>query len=62
MTLLGLLIFALVAFLAIWLVRQIPLGEPFRTIILAVVVIILLLVLLENVGMIGFLNTPVRVR
>lgn len=48
---------------ALWLVTTyIPMAEPIRRIIIAVAVLFLILWLLQGIGFLGPLNTPIRFR
>lgn len=63
MTILGVLLGLAIFGFILWLiVTYIPMPEPIRTIIIAVAVIALILWLLQGVGALGPLNTPLRVR
>lgn len=63
MTLLGLILVLAVFGFVLWLVTTfIPMPEPVKTIIIAVAVLFLLLWVLQAVGVLGGLNTPIRLR
>jgi len=48
--LISLLVFALIAYLAFWILGQIPMPQPIRVIVTAIIGIILLLALLSHGG------------
>lgn len=63
MTLLGLILVLAVFGFVLWLITSfIPMPEPVKTIIIAVAVLFLLLWVLQAVGVLGGLNTPIRLR
>lgn len=63
MTLLGLILVLAVFGFVLWLITTfIPMPEPVKTIIIAVAVLFLLLWVLQAVGVLGGLNTPIRLR
>ena len=59
MILLGLAIFGLVVYL---ITTFIPMTPPVKSVIIAIAVIVLIIWLLQGIGLIGPLNTPLRVR
>ncbi len=63
MTILGLIFFLVVIGLVMWLVNTyIPMAQPVKTILNVVVVILIVLWLISSLGVLGPLNTPIRIR
>ena len=61
MTLLGVIVFLVVVGVILWLVNAfIPMDPKIKTILNVVVVIIVVIVLLRMLGLISYLNTPIR--
>ncbi len=56
--LISLLIFALIAWLVIWIVGLLPIPEPAKTIVLAIVGVILLIHLLGLIGLVPGIRYP----
>jgi hypothetical protein len=57
-----LLMLAVFGFILWLIVTYIPMPEPIRTVIIVIAVICLILWLLNGIGVLGILNTPIRVR
>jgi len=63
MTLLGLIVLFIVVGIIMYLVNTyIPMAQPIKTLLNVAVVIVLVLYLISAIGLLGPLNTPLRVR
>ncbi len=63
MTLIGLIIVLMLVGVLLWAINTyVPMAPPIKTLMNIVVVIVLVLWVVESLGLIGSLNTPLRIR
>lgn len=63
MTLIGLILVLMLVGVLLWAINTyVPMAPPVKTLMNVVVVIVLVLYLISAIGLLGPLNTPIRIR